>query len=421
MADGTLLLVVGALLAGGIAVSQVGDRIRVPGLVLVIGLGMAIGSDGLGWLHFDDFEVAKTIGIVALAAILFEGGLAAGFSEIRPVLKPALSMALVGTTLTAVFAGLAASWLLHFSLLEGLLLGSILAATDGAAIFAVLRGSTLRRRVARTLEGEAGLNDPVAVLLVIGFSTWITTKGYNVVDMAQAFVVELSVGAAAGLAVGVASAALMRRKPLTTPGLYPVASMATGALAFGLGDVLHGSGFLAVYLAGLALASAPKAEREAMETFHDGLAWVAQLAMFLALGLLVFPDTLGSVAIEGTILAVLTAVVARPLAVFIATTGQGFDVRERAVLGWAGLRGAVPIVLATFPVLEGVPHARELFAIAFFAVLVSTVVQGTTFEALARRLGVTGEKEERPQRETKRPKDVTSSRGSPSTVTASPS
>jgi cell volume regulation protein A len=420
MADGTLLLVVGALLAGGIAVSQVGDRLRVPGLVLVIGLGMLLGSDGLGWLHFDDYALARTIGIVALAAILFEGGLAAGFTEIRPVLKPALALALVGTTLTAVFAGLAASWLLHFSLLEGLLLGSILAATDGAAIFAVLRGSPLRRRVARTLEGEAGLNDPVAVLLVIGFSAWITTDGYNLLDMLQAFAVELSVGAVAGLAVGGASAALMRRKPLTTPGLYPVASMATAALAFGVGDALHGSGFLSVYLAGLALASAPTVEREAMATFHDGLAWVAQLVMFLTLGLLVFPDALGPVAVQGTVLAVLAAVVARPLAVFLATTGHGFDVRERAVLGWAGLRGAVPIVLATFPVLEGVPRAKELFAIAFFAVLLSTVVQGTTFEALARRLGVMGERPSRPQRTT-RPKDVTSLRGSPSNVTASSS
>jgi cell volume regulation protein A len=358
--------------------------------VLVIGLGMLIGSDGLGWLPFDDYELARTIGIIALAAILFEGGLAAGFPEIRPVLRPALALALVGTTLTAVFAGLAASWLLHLSLLEGLLLGSILAATDGAAIFAVLRGSTLRRRVARTLEGEAGLNDPVAVLLVIGFSAWITTDGYNLLDMLRAFAVELSVGAVAGIVVGGASAALMKRKPLTTPGLYPVASMATAALAFGVGDALHGSGFLSVYLAGLALGSARTAEREAMATFHDGLAWVAQLVMFLTLGLLVFPEALGSVAVQGTVLAILAAVVARPLAVYVATTGLGFDLRERAVLGWAGLRGAVPVVLATFPVLDGVPRAQELFAIAFFAVLLSTVVQGTTFEALARRLGVTG-------------------------------
>ena len=389
MADGTLLLIVGALLAGGIAVSQAGDRLRVPGLVLVIGLGMALGSDGLGLLHFDDYELAKTIGVVALAAILFEGGLAAGFREIRPVLRPALSLALVGTTLTALLAGLAASWLLDLTLLEGLLLGSILAATDGAAIFAVLRGSTLRRRVARTLEGEAGLNDPVAVLLVLGFSAWITTDGYNLLDMAGAFVVELSVGAVAGLAVGLGGVALLKRLPLTTAGLYPVASMALAAIAFGVGDALHGSGFLAVYLAGLTLGSAELAEREAMQTFHDGLAWVAQLAMFLALGLLVSPDALGTVAVQGAVLAVLAAAVARPLAVLVATTGCGFNLRERVVLGWAGLRGAVPVVLATFPVLEGVPRSEEFFAIAFFAVLVSTVVQGTTFEGLARRLGVT--------------------------------
>jgi cell volume regulation protein A len=389
MDDGTLLLVVGALLAGGLVVSQLGDRLRVPGLVLVLGLGMALGSDGLGLLHFDDYELARTVGVVALALILFEGGLAAGFPEIRPVLAPALALAIVGTTLTAILAGLAASWLLDLSLLEGLLLGSILAATDGAAIFAILRGSKLRRRVARTLEGEAGLNDPVAVLLVIGFSAWITEPGYGIVDMAQAFVLELSVGAVAGLAVGAAGVALLRRVPLTTPGLYPVASMALAAIAFGVGDALHGSGFLSVYLAGLALGSAPLAQREAMATFHDGLAWVAQLVMFLVLGLLVFPDALGPVAIEGTVLALIAAVVARPAAALVATVGAGFDLRERAVLGWAGLRGAVPVVLATFPVLAGVPRSEEFFAIAFFAVLVSTVLQGTTFEALARRLGVT--------------------------------
>jgi cell volume regulation protein A len=389
MEDGSLLLIVGMLLAGGIAVSQVGDRLRVPGLVLVIGLGMALGSDGLGLIHFDDYGLAKSIGVVALAAILFEGGLAAGFPEIRPVLRPAVALALVGTTLTAIFAGLAASWLLDLSLLEGLLLGSILAATDGAAIFAILRGSTLRRRVARTLEGEAGLNDPVAVLLVIGFSAWITTEGYGLSDMILEFVIELSVGAVAGLAVGAAGVWMLRRLSLSSGGMYPVASMALAAIAFGAGDILHGSGFLSVYLAGLVLGSAPLAEREAMETFHDGLAWVAQLVMFLTLGLLVFPDALGPVAIQGTVLALLASVVARPLAAFIATTGAGFDVRERAVLGWAGLRGAVPVVLATFPVLEGVPRSEEFFAIAFFAVLVSTVLQGTTFEALARRLGVT--------------------------------
>src|SRR6185436_20899172 len=272
MEDGTLLLIAGALLAGGLAVAQVGDRLRVPGLVLVIGLGMAIGSDGLGWIHFDDYALAKTIGIIALAAILFEGGLAAGFPEIRPVLRPALSLALLGTTLTAVFAGLVASWLLHFSLLEGLLLGSILAATDGAAIFAVLRGSTLRRRVARTLEGEAGLNDPIAVLLVLGFIDWIQKPDYGIVDMLGLFVQQIAIGLAAGVVVGGLGVAALRRLRLASAGLYPVASIAIAALAYGSAASLDGSGFLAVYLAGLALGSVPTPATRTITTFHDGLA-----------------------------------------------------------------------------------------------------------------------------------------------------
>jgi cell volume regulation protein A len=229
----------------------------------------------------------------------------------------------------------------------------------------------------------------VAVLLVIGFSAWITTEGYGLADMILEFVIELSVGAAAGLAVGAAGVWLLRRLSLSSGGMYPVASMALAAIAFGAGDILHGSGFLSVYLAGLVLGSAPLAEREAMATFHDGLAWVAQLVMFLALGLLVFPGALGPVAIQGTVLALIAAVVARPLAALIATTGAGFDLRERAVLGWAGLRGAVPVVLATFPVLAGVHNSSDFFDIVFFAVLLSTVLQGSSFEALARKLGAT--------------------------------
>src|SRR6478672_10147694 len=179
MSDAELILVAGALLAAGVGAALLAGRLRLPGLVLFLALGMVIGSDGTGWIEFNNYELARRIGVIALALILFEGGLTSGLVQIRPVLRPAISLAFLGTIVTAVITGLAASWLLDLSLLEGLLLGSILAATDGAAIFAILRGSTLRRRVARTLEGEAGLNDPVAVLLVIGFSTWITTPGYG--------------------------------------------------------------------------------------------------------------------------------------------------------------------------------------------------------------------------------------------------
>jgi NhaP-type Na+/H+ and K+/H+ antiporter len=201
--------------------------------------------------------MARRIGIIALAAILFEGGLNAGFAEIRPVLRPGLMLAMVGTILTAVLTGFAAVWLLDLDTLEGMLVGATLAATDGAAIFALLRGSTLRRRLARTLEAEAGFNDPVAILLVIGFIEWIEQPGYGIADMALLFARQLSIGLLAGLAVGAAAVWAFRRVTFGTAGLYPVASTAAAALAFGAAETLHGSGFLAVYLAGLVLGARP--------------------------------------------------------------------------------------------------------------------------------------------------------------------
>ncbi len=390
MTDGQLLLAAGALLAGGLAASLLATRVRIPGLVLVLGVGMAIGSDGTGWIEFSDYEVARTVGIVALSLILFEGGLAAGFDEIRPVLGPAIALAVLGTLLTAVLTGLTAAWLFNLSTLEGLLLGSILASTDGAAVFAVLRGSTLRRRLARTLEGEAGLNDPVAVLLVLGFSEWILRpEDYGAANMALEFVLELGIGLVVGLAAGAGAVYGLKRVTLASAGLYPVTSIAVVALAYGAGDVLHGSGFLAVYIAGLVLGSARIPARRTITTFHDGLAWVAQLGMFLTLGLLVFPKQLGEVALEGTALALIAAALARPAAVIVSTAFARFELREQLVLGWAGLRGAVPVVLATFPVIDKVPDSARYFNIVFFAVLLSTVLQGSTFQGLARRLGVT--------------------------------
>jgi potassium/hydrogen antiporter len=363
VSDGQLILVAGALLLAGIAASLAAGRLRVPGLVLFLGLGMAVGSDGTGWIDFDDYELARTIGIIALALILFEGGLTAGYQQIRPVLTSALSLAIVGTLLTAVIAGLVAAWLFDFSTLEGLLLGSVVAATDGAAIFGLLRGSTLNRRVARTLEGESGLNDPIAVLLVIGFIDWIQMPDYGAIDL--------------------------RRVRLATAGLYPVATIGVAALAYGAADSLDGSGFLAVYLAGLALGGATVPAKQTITIFHQGLAWVAQVAMFIVLGLLVFPSQLDSVALEGTVLALVIVFIARPAAAWIATAFGEFGAGERLVLGWAGLRGAVPVVLATFPVIDGVPHSLEFFNIVFFAVLLSTLLQGATFEAVARALGAT--------------------------------
>jgi len=349
---------------------------------------MAIGSDGTGWIEFDDYELARTIGIVALALILFEGGLTSGVVEIRPVLGTAISLALIATPITAAIAGVTAALLFGFDLEQGLIVGAVLASTDGAAIFALLRNSTLRRRLARALEGESGLNDPVAVLLVLALIEFIKQPDYGFADVLVLLVQQLGIGLAVGLSVGWLGVQAFRRAQLATAGLYPVASLAIAALAFGGADTLHGSGFLAVYLAGLVLGSAAIPAQQTITAFHQGLAWVAQVGMFLTLGLLVFPSQLGDIALEGTVLA-LVAVLARPLAVVPATLLARFSARERLVLGWAGLRGAVPVVLATFPVIADVPGSRELFNIVFFAVLVSTVLQGTTFEPLAARLGMT--------------------------------
>jgi cell volume regulation protein A len=387
--DAERILIVGALLSAALAASLIAGRLRLPGLVLFLGLGMLIGSDGLGWIDFSNFHLAETIGVVALALILFEGGLAAGWGEIRPVLRPAIGLAVPGTLVTAVVTGLAASWLFNFSTVEGLLLGSIVASTDGAAVFSLLRGAGLRRRLERTLEGEAGFNDPIAVLLVLGFIEWVLHPGYGLADMLLLFVQQLGIGFVVGVAVGLLAREAFQRVQLSTPGLYPVASLAAAAVAFGSAATLDGSGFLAVYLAGLALGSANLPAKRTVTAFHEGLAWIAQLGMFVALGLLVFPAQLDEVAWKGTLLALVVVFVARPLATIVSTVGSGFDVREKALLGWAGLRGAVPVVLAIFPVIDGVPRAREFFNIVFFAVLLSTVLQGTTIEPVARWLGVT--------------------------------
>ena len=392
MADGGILLACGSLLVLAITVSQAAGRLRVPGLLVVLVLGMVIGSDGLDLIAFDDYGLARDVGIVALALILFEGGLAAGWEEIRPVIRPVLGLATVGTVVTAIVTGAGAKLVLDASWLEGFLLGSILASTDGAAVFAVLRGSTLRRRLARSLEGEAGMNDPVAVILVLGFVEWIMEPGYGFEDLAGEFLVEMVVGAAIGLGVGFAAAQALTRGRLATAGLYPVASIAAAAIAFGAGQALHGSGFLAVYLAGLVLGSARRSPAlRTIATFHDGLAWVAQLVLFLVLGLLVFPSQLPEYAFDALLITAVLLLLARPLGVAVGTLGARFTVPERAALSWAGLRGGVPVVLATFPVLEGLPQSLAFFNVVFFAVLISTLLQGTTFEAVAGRLRVTTE------------------------------
>jgi potassium/hydrogen antiporter len=388
--DGALILAGSLLLAAATAGAVVAERLRVPGLLAFLVVGMAVGWDGTGWLKLDDIELARRVGVVALALILFEGGLRAPVGAMRPLLRPALALAIGGTIATALLTGAAAALLLGIAPVGGLLIGATLASTDGAAVFALLRGSALRRRIALILEGEAGFNDPVAVLLVIGFTTWLQRPGYGAPDMLVLFVRQLGIGLACGAAVGIGAARVLALARLPAAGLYCVASLAVAGAAFGAADLLHGSGFLAVYLAGLVLAgSGALPARATIEIFQEGVAWIAQVALFVTLGLIIVPSELAAVAGVGTALALFLAFAGRPAAVWLATVRAGLPGRERLLLGWAGLRGGVPIVLATFPVIAGVPGNRRVLDVAFLVVVVSTVLQGMSFEAVARRLGLT--------------------------------
>jgi cell volume regulation protein A len=382
-------LIAGVLLALAIATTLVARRARVPGLVLFLLLGILVGPEGLDVVHFVSLDLAQTVGVVALALILFEGGLASGWREIQPVFGVSFSLATIGTLLTAVITGLGTAYFLDYSTLQAMLIGGIVASTDGAAVFALLRGSTLKKRLARTLEAEAGLNDPVAILLVIGFIEWIKQPNYGVLDMAVLFVEEMAIGAAVGLAIGFIGVRGIRAVGNVTSGLYPVASVATAASAFGLAQVMHGSGFLAVYIAGLILGSARLPAKRAISDFHDGIAWVSQIAVFLVLGLLFAPGSLSDLWDEALIVTLLLMFVARPVAVYVATLFAKFEFREVALLQWAGMRGAVPIVLATFPLVDHVSDSNAIYNIVFFVVLASAVFQGTTFEYFANKLKLT--------------------------------
>ena len=386
---GTLLLLVGAVLAGAVVAAFTAARLGVPVLIGFLGLGMLLGSDGPGGIEFDDPHVARTLGVIGLAVILYEGGLTTPWRAIRPVLLSATLLGTVGVAVSAAVTGVAAYWVFDLSWPTSFVLGAVVASTDAAAVFATLRFTTLRRRLSRVLEAESGLNDPAAVALTIGLIEWLQDPSFRAADVGFLVVRQLGLGLVVGLAVGIAAAWVLTRLPASIAPFAPVASIAVASLGFGAADVIGGSGFLAVYIVGLWVGNAATPLRRELVAFHQGAAFLAQIGLFVLLGLYVFPSRLPEVVLSGLALAVLVVFVARPLAVWASTAFQGFSVRERTLLGWAGLRGAVPIVLATFPQAEGVRESGTIFDAVFFVVLVSTLVQGTTLEWVGRRLGLT--------------------------------
>jgi cell volume regulation protein A len=384
------LLGLAVILLLSVLVSKVSDRFGVPALVLFLVLGMLAGSDGPGGVYFDNAAVAQFLGAAALALILFSGGLDTGWRDVRPVLKYGLTLATLGVLLTALAFGVFAHFFLGLSLLEGLLLGSIVSSTDAAAVFSVLRSKnvSLKGQLKPLLELESGSNDPMAALLTIGFVHVLTQPDLSLARLVLLFGLQMPLGAAVGLAAGKGIVFLVNRLKLGYEGLYPALTLSLVLLTYSLTNLIGGNGFLAVYLAGILVGNHDFLHKRSLLRFHDGMSWLMQIAMFLTLGLLVFPSRLVPVIGPGLLAAAWLMFAARPMSVLLCLLPTALTLREKVFVAWVGLRGAVPIVLATFPLLARAPHADFMFNMVFFVVLTSVLVQGTSIPLVARWLGL---------------------------------
>ena len=368
------ILIGGAILLLAVVSAVLTRRLRFPLLITFLALGMILGSDGLGGIYFDNAELARSIGIVGLIAILFEGGLTTEWRDLRPVVAPASLLGTLGVVITGGVTGVAAYLLFDLSWSKALLLGAVVGSTDAAAVFATLRFTRLRRRLATLLAAESGANDPMAVALTIGLISWIEHPAYGLDDIALLLVRQLGLGLVVGLGLGYVASRLLPRMPTELAPFAPVASIGIAAVSYGVAASVHGSGFLAVYIVALWLGNRPMPLQRTIVTFHEGLAFLAQVVLFIVLGLLVFPRQLGAVAWSALALSAVLVLVARPLAVVLSATPFRFGLREQLFLSWAGLRGAVPIVLATFALSADVAGSNTIFNAVFFVVLVSRSV-----------------------------------------------
>lgn len=380
-----VLLAGGLVLLASIVATRATSRVGLPSLLLFLGVGVLVGEDGLG-LHFDNYLLADHLGTIALAVILIEGGLTTRFSDVRRVLAPAGALATVGVAVTMVVTAAGAHLLLGMDWQLALLLGAVVSSTDAAAVFSVLRVVPLPRRLAGLLEAESGFNDAPAVILVLLFS--VTPLELSPLHTLGAVLYELVVGAAIGLGCGFFGSLALRRIALPASGLYPLATFGLGMVAFAAAGSAHASGFLAAYLSAVVLANTGLPHRSATRSFAEGLGWLAQIGLFVLLGLLVDPSDLGAEVVPGIVTGLVLLLIARPLAVVVSLAGFRVPWREHVFLSWAGLRGAVPIVLATFPIVEGVPDSTRLLNIVFILVVVFTLIQGPSLRPLAHRLGL---------------------------------
>ncbi|MBN3523350.1 potassium/proton antiporter [Paenibacillus apiarius] len=384
--DGLLFLFGGLLLAGVIS-AKFSNRFNVPSLVFFIIVGMALNP----FIYFDNAKLAQLFGILALIIILFDGGMQTNWRHIRPVVGSSVILATLGVVITAIVFGVGAVYILDIDWREGMLIGAIVGSTDAAAVFAVLGSQNVKQKLTSTLEAESGTNDPMAVFLTISFIELVQAPDMSLWSMLLSFLWQMGLGLGLGLLAGWIAIQILNRISLDTSGLYPVLSIGFAIFTYSGVGLLHGSGFLAVYVMALVLGNADLQYRFTIVRFNEGFAWMMQIMMFILLGLLVFPNQLVEVAWQGIVLSIILMFVARPIGVFISLLISKFSLKEKTLIAWAGLKGAVPIVMATYPMIAGLEHGQLFFNVVFFVVLTSALIQGATISPLAKRLALSGD------------------------------
>ncbi len=386
-----ILLLGSILLFISIIASKTTFKLGVPTLILFLVVGMLAGSEGPGGIYFNDPKIAQFVGVVALTFILFSGGLDTKWESVKPVLWQGVSLSTIGVFLTAMSVGVFTSYLLGYTLAEGMLLGAIVSSTDAAAVFSILRSKSvgLKGNLRPTLEFESGSNDPMAYFLTISMIFLVNEPDASVLQLVPKFFVGMALGGAMGYVMGKVMIWMVNRIQLDVAGLYPVLVLALVFFTFSFTDFIGGNGFLAIYISAIILGSSNFIHKKSLMKFYDGQAWLMQIVMFLSLGMLVFPSKIVPILIPGILISVFLILVARPVAVFIALYfNKGLNVRKKLFISWVGLRGAAPIVFATYPLLAGVHYADTIFNLVFFISVTSVVLQGATLPIVAKWLHV---------------------------------
>lgn len=386
-----ILLVLPALIILSIILTKATDNAGIPTLLLFLSIGMLAGSDGLGQIYFDNAELAQSIGIVALIYILFSGGLDTNWKEVKPAFKNATILATSGVLITAVSVGLFVHYVIGFSLMEGMLIGAIISSTDASAVFSIIRTRNVKLKgdLKPLLELESGSNDPMAVFLVVAVTGIMAGAESDPLSLILLFIMQMGIGGLVGFFMGRGVNYFLHKFRLSYEGFYPVFLLASAAMVYGAADILGGSGFLAVYVAGVVLGAKDFIYKDAVMRFFDGFAWLGQICMFITLGLFVFPSEIPPVMGIGLAISAFIIFAARPLSVFISLAFSKYSFREKTFISWVGLKGAVPIILATYPLVENLPDANEIFNVIFFIVVSSVFVQGWSLPIAARWLKLT--------------------------------